>query len=124
MHYNSWLDGSYGMSRKSWPILYGNILYKMNQDFLNCFIQALTHLVSFLPYNLTLVLFVKTLEKVIRLCTVWIFFSVMVVKLGIYYGHFTQHPFFTRIYLSICIGQIKPPPPPPRPPIKTMLNYV
>ena len=37
-----------------------------------------------------LLLFVKIIEKVIRLCNVLIFFCVVVVKIGTYYGHFSQ----------------------------------
>ena len=60
-----------------------------------------------------LFLFVKTIEKEIILRTVLIFFFwVVVVKIGPYYGH------FSRIYLSICNGHIKPPA------IITKLNYV
>ena len=42
-----------------------------------------------------LFLFVKTIEKVIRLCTVLNIFLVVVVKIGTYYVH------FPRIYLSL-----------------------
>ena len=58
----------------------------------------------------SLFLFVKTIEKVIRLCTV-------LKKIGSFEDGAIFHH-FSRIYISICNGHIKPPP------IITKLNYV
>ena len=49
-------------------------------------------------------LFVKTIEKVIRLCTVLIFFLIGSFEDRAIFHH------FSRIYLSICNGHIRPPP--------------
>ena len=52
-----------------------------------------------------LILFVKPIEQVIRLCTALIFFEWWLWSEGTYYEH------FSRIYLSICNGHIRPSPP-------------